>query len=567
MLKPLMIFCFLASKLYTFAQVPDTLWTKTFDGAGQDAGYSVQQTSDGGYIAVGFTTQLTGEDVFLIKTDSLGELIWNKSFDKSGSGISRDVGLCVQQTNDDGYIITGSTMMNWPNQDIWLIKTDSGGNIEWDKVFGGDSTDYGSYVLETPDSGYLLIGTTYSYGAGGSDVWLIKTDKNGNTVWTKFLGESDHYETGKCLQPTNEGGYIIAGETRTTYYPQQNVKALLIKINSSGDPEWSSPRTFGHSDSTYTIKACKQTLDGGYVLCGQARAWGSNDRAVLVIKTDQVGNLIWLDKYYSGENAEGGNSLDVTFNSEIIIVGGGGPNPPAASQSVLIFKLDLNGIIRWSIILFSDGSPAWNGSLYSVKQNLDGSYISVGSFRSEPLFNQNIWLLKIASDIVSTSLTANASAGSQILEVANTSGFSAGDNIMINPGGLTEEINQVTGFGSLQLATPLLYNHQAGELVLNLNPTSIDEESEILQDYKLYNNYPNPFNPTTTIKYQIPEISFVTIKVYDILGREVATLVNEEKTIGTYEIIFSANALASGIYFYRLQSGNTIQIKKMLLLK
>ena len=187
-----------------------------------------------------------------------------------------------------------------------------------------------------------------------------------------------------------------------------------------------------------------------------------------------------------------------------------------------------------------------------------------------------IWRRALSQMIfVTTTLTAQALAGSQALEVASINGFNIGDNIKINPGGPNEETNSITGFGSLLLQNPLQFDHSIGEIVLNLTPTSVEENnSSVPLDYFLFNNYPNPFNPSTKIKYSIPNSSQVVIKVFDILGNEIETLVNEEKSTGTYEVTWYAGQLPSGVYFYQLkatpsggQAGGYLETKKMILIK
>jgi predicted secreted protein len=155
------------------ATPPATAWTKTFGRSGYDDGRSVQQTSDGGYIIAGSTHSYGagGSDLWLIKTDSSGNETWDKTF----GGSSYDWGNSVQQTADGGYIITGHTASYGAGgYDLWLIKTDSSGNKTWDKTLGGSRDDCGYSVQQTSDGGYIIAGGTYSYGAGNCDGWLIK---------------------------------------------------------------------------------------------------------------------------------------------------------------------------------------------------------------------------------------------------------------------------------------------------------------------------------------------------------------------------------------------------------
>ena len=190
---------------------PDTLWTKTFGGSNGDWGFSVQQTSDGGYIILGGTVSYgAGEiDAWLIKTDTSGDTLWTKTFGGGGS----DWGFSVQQTSDGGYIIGGSTSSYGAgSDDAWLIKTDTSGHTLWTETFGGSNSDYGGSVQETYDGGYIITGSTTSYGAGEHDVWLIKTNSSGDTLWTRTFGGSS-IDFGYSVQQTSDGGYIITGET------------------------------------------------------------------------------------------------------------------------------------------------------------------------------------------------------------------------------------------------------------------------------------------------------------------------------------------------------------------
>jgi hypothetical protein len=160
-------------------QPESNTWARTFGGINHDYALSVQQTNDGGYIITGYTGSFGSgySDVYLIKTDSGGNEEWSKTF----GGIKYDSAHSVQQTNDDGYIIAATTSSFGSGaRDVYLIKTDSGGNEEWSKTFGGISHDYGCSIQQTRDGGYIITGYTFSFGAGGIDAYLIKTDASGN---------------------------------------------------------------------------------------------------------------------------------------------------------------------------------------------------------------------------------------------------------------------------------------------------------------------------------------------------------------------------------------------------
>jgi hypothetical protein len=204
----------------------DTLWTRTCGGAGIDEGYSVQQTTDGGYIIAGQSTSFGGmNQVYLIKTSASGDTIWTRTF----GGANEDFGFSVQQTSDSGYIVTGY-FTTATNTKVYLIKTNASGDTLWTRIYGGTGYDGGRSVQQTTDGGHIVAGYTGSFGAGGSDVYLIKTNANGDTLWTKTYGGTG--DDGACsIQQTSDTGYIVAGEATSSGYGTQ---VYLIKTDANG---------------------------------------------------------------------------------------------------------------------------------------------------------------------------------------------------------------------------------------------------------------------------------------------------------------------------------------------
>ena len=292
-------------------------WNKTFGGSMMDRGYSVRQMQDGGYIIVGDTSSFTGSwvnsDVWLIKTDSRGKMEWNKTF----GGIHSDRGFSVQPTLDGGCIIIGEKGFDEPKfDDIWLIKTDSSGNEEWNKTFGGNGRDIGFSVQQTSEGGYIILGFRASHGA-----WLIKTDSNGNKEWDKTYGGF-----GYSVQQTSDGGYIFTGEIVKRIIPWfgiTDVDIWVVKTNSQGEKQWA--KSFGDNDYNQG-QSIQQTLDGGYIVAGDTVAVRSssgdcNDLAgIWLIKIDSNGNEEWIRKFGGGGH-DYAQSVQQTSDGGFVIVG------------------------------------------------------------------------------------------------------------------------------------------------------------------------------------------------------------------------------------------------------
>ena len=233
-----------------------TVFRHTYGGVSFDRGYSAAQTADGGYIITGDTRSFGAgyRNVRLIKTDAFGDTIWTQTY----GGAESDYGYSVRQTTDGGYILAGRTnSFGAGSYDSYLVKTDAFGDTIWTRTHGGTSRDYGYSVAQTADGGYVVTGTTLSSGAGGYDVWLIKTDANGDTLWTRTYGGPD-WDKGYSIRQTADGGYIITGYTAS--FGAGNYDVWFIKTDAAGDTMWT--RIWGGTDDDVG-RSVAQTADGG----------------------------------------------------------------------------------------------------------------------------------------------------------------------------------------------------------------------------------------------------------------------------------------------------------------
>ena len=317
-------------------------WERTFGVQSSSEGRSVQQTFDGGYIIGGST--LVGHDstdVWLIKTDSQGNEVWDKKFGKTDC----NVGNSAQQASDGGYVIAGYyTRHDGPgNRDAWLVKTDSSGNEVWDKAFGGPGTDVGNPVQETEghsvqqtsDGGYIIAGSTVPPGEGSDDVFLVKTDASGNKAWDKAFG-GPNIDMGSSVQQTSDGGYIVAGLTCS--YGGGDEDAWLIKTDASGLKVWD--RKFsGTADDAFA--SVRQTSDGGFIAVGCTGSSGSGGRDIWLVKTDRSGNKVW-DRTFGGIHDDWGSSVRQTSDGGYVVLGATNSDDESRGDVVLI-KTDADG--------------------------------------------------------------------------------------------------------------------------------------------------------------------------------------------------------------------------------
>ncbi len=205
-------------------------WQKTYGGNNTDRAYSIQQTNDGGYIVTGETESFGAgnEDIWIIKLNSAGDIEWQKTY----GGNYTDRSYSIQQTNDGGYIVAGSfEILNWV-RNIWILKLSPGGAIEWQKSFGGGESEYAYSIQQTGDGGYVVAAETRSFGAGSEDIWVLKLSSNGTIEWQKTYG-GIRKEEASSIQQTGDGGYIVAGSTNSYGAGEQDF--LLLKLSSNGD--------------------------------------------------------------------------------------------------------------------------------------------------------------------------------------------------------------------------------------------------------------------------------------------------------------------------------------------
>ncbi|MEI6852042.1 MAG: T9SS type A sorting domain-containing protein [Bacteroidota bacterium] len=269
------------------------IWQKAYGGIQEEEGSDVIQTNDGGFAITG-TTMSWGQSfdaTFLLKTNNNGDSLWAKIYEK----YQNNWGWALLQLPDGGYVITGQTKPSSNTDDIYLIRTNHNGDTLWTKTIGGALRDASSSIQKTNDNGFLIFGSTENYGAGNFDEYIVKTNSVGDIQWTKTYGGTNNDGAWKGI-PTSDGGFATAGGTSS--FGAGGTDVYLIKINSNGDTLWT--RTFGSLGDESAL-SIKETNDGGFILAGNTNSFtGGLD--FYLIKTDANGHVAGMNDYQSMNN-------------------------------------------------------------------------------------------------------------------------------------------------------------------------------------------------------------------------------------------------------------------------
>ena len=292
--------------------IGELLWDKTFGASGYCNG--ILLAPDGGYVIVGNTDNQGsgGMDILLVKTDENGNIEWSQTYGGSDNESPHN----IQMTDDGGYIITGWTESYGDKSgDLWLIKTDSTGNEEWSKTFGGTGIDGGDHIILLEGRGYMFIGVTTSFGAGGFDVWLIKTDSYGNEIWSDTLG-GVYDDFINDVKKTVDGGYILVGNSQ---FSENDGDIWLLKFDSEWNLEWE--QIIG--DEEYNELACgiQQTSDNGFIITGSHRSmFITGNQQGILLKVDFNGAEEWR-KLFGGSEEDWGNDILIISDGGYIVFG------------------------------------------------------------------------------------------------------------------------------------------------------------------------------------------------------------------------------------------------------
>lgn len=361
-------------------------WYKLYGGESDDEAAAIVQADDGGYVIAGTTYSFGagGADFWLIKIDADGGMEWNCTY----GGAEADVATAMIQTRDGGYALAGKTCSFGAGEsDFWLIKVDSSGKLQWNRTYGEPTADGANSLIQTRDGGYAMVGYVTDNNES-KNVWFIKTDSTGNIQWNRNYGEESSWENGYSVIQTSDGGYALAGSTNA-YSEDVAHDCWLIKVDSDGNMEWN--QTYDGDGGFDDVYVLLQASDGGYTFAGNTG--GFIGRNVWVVRIDSNGNTLW-DTIWETPEPTQTTCLIQASNGGYAVTGWSNELGEFNNFSSYMFliKLDANGNIQWNSTYNALGD---NTALFAVQTD-DSDYALAGTTRpTDEGACCDIWFAKV----------------------------------------------------------------------------------------------------------------------------------------------------------------------------
>lgn len=445
------------------------------------------------------------------------------TFEKTYGGTASDVGYDVANTKDGGFIITGSTYSYGSgSNDCYIVKTNNAGIFQWQKTYGGVSAEFGISVLQNAKGQYIIAGTTLSYGQGTNDYYVIKTNSIGDTLWTKTYGDW-LLDSPRKMVSTKDSGYAIIG--RTESYGIGSSSVYFVKIDSVGNQQFY--QAYGGSGLNWGM-SIQQTVDGGYIIAGKTTSFNAQGQDFYLIKTDINGDTTWT-KYWGGSGDDWLNDIQQTVDGGYLL--SGTYNYIGTTGDAYIAKTDVNGTIQWSKTYGATGDDFINHEIISST----GGYVFVGATTSYGSGNYDLYLLK--TDANGDTLWTKKYGGT---------GVDAGHSLKQTPDGGYVIVGQTNSKGNGSNDVYLIKTNSSGK-VTGLNEFVFNTQNPPLV-------YPNPFKEKTKIIIDSKNTAVpYTLTLYDVLGEVLGI-----KSSQTNEIIIERDNLPNGVYFYKITDEQNI---------
>lgn len=367
-------------------------WARTAGGEKAELAASLLQTRDGGYVVLGSTKSFSStEDLFdlwVLKLDMLGTIEWQKAF----GGEGRDEGVKIIQTEDDGYIVAANTdSFGNGKTDLWLLKVDATGGIEWQRTYGGEEDDRIVDLQPSADGGYVVLGSTDSFGAGKNDIWVLRLSETGEIQWQKAYGGTEN-EFGSSIRETSDGGYILCGTSASFGSGGEDI--WVLRLNGDGTIRWQ--RALGGTGDEQCVGVVKREEKIGeekkerYLVAGNSNSFGYGAADAWVVDLDEKGNILWQRAYGTSLGNERCHSIART-SDEGYVLAGEIDSSGAGLEDFWVLKLSSSGGIQWQRSFGGEKRDIGR----EIIQTLDEGYGLVGSTESFGSGEEDLWMLKL----------------------------------------------------------------------------------------------------------------------------------------------------------------------------
>lgn len=501
-------------------------------GNADDEVKCIINTFDNGFAVAGLTRNIGAgnSDVYVIKFNEVGEIEW--SFTAGGS--NNDIAQSIVQTQDSGYLIGAESRSFFSSgTDIYIIRLTKTGTVVWEKIItgfaaGSQSIDFLNSVVELADNGFMVSATTTNVDAGIGGIQIFRLNSDGAIMWNKV-----YTNFARRMIKTSDGGFALTGSS--------SGKVYALKLDSNGNFQWNTAVGGVPQDVSNSIV---QTSDGGFVMAGETISYGSASGNMYIVKLDSLGNLSWTRHVGRTSGRSAATEIIQTYDGGYAVAGHSNSFGNQGRYNVYLVKLNADGEFEWNRSVGTNEQNEFGNSIIQTPDSgfIIGGYISTG-------FGTNIYIIKFDKE------------GNTCMDQTSPSSINGTGGVVITPspnllfpGYLIDEPNSFISSGVFSMQKCILLNTPAQSVI-------------IPDEYLLEQNYPNPFNPITKIKFSVPLESFISLKVYETSGKEIAVLVNGIKQRGFHEVDFEAGNLASGIYFYTLRNEELSITKKMILMK
>ncbi len=517
--KAFLLFTFFSSGILT----AQTTFQKNFGTGPTDYLTLVRQTSDGGYMVAGNQSISTSSNAnfCLVKMDSSSNISWAKTY---GNAYINSLVDAIQ-TNDGGFMLAGNTRLNAANYELLLVKTDANGDTLYTKTFSSYRNEGAQSLIQTSDGGYLVAGSQ-SILNGGFGICLLKLNASGDSTWSAFLhGPTQfHYETVRDIAQTSDGGYILGGDYS---FGQGWADFYLLKLDASGAIQWS--KTYGTALNDYGMSV-SQTTDGGYILGGNS-ATAPNISNLMLIRTNSIGDTLWTATYGGIGHEDWGIAQQTTDGG--FIIGGNTQSFLPSGMGAYLVKTNANGILSWSKTY---GGNSFD-QFYYVSQAGDGGYLAGGSTSS---FGAAGYKYLVKTDSLGNSNCAEITPATITYHPLVTVGS-------------TPLIASSAPQGSFSQLSSVVANSIGSSNTICFIATAIPKQIDSKERVELF---PNPTSGLMQINYQTTFLKANEIRITDCEGRILdAFKIPESSSINQ---IISFSGFENGLYFVQILSNEKI---------